>query len=227
MVNKAVILAAGSGTRMQENIEKYITDDEELMAVRKGEKMATRFKKFPFLDYQILNLVQTGLKKINLVLKHDDVFFTEYYDRFGNRLFPEVEISYSFQKIPDGTAHAVLAAQDFIDGDKCIVLNGDNNYSTESLGMLIEAPDGYSSMIAYDSTGFNPWTRQRLKAFAVVLTSEGKLKKIVEKASNPEHYMTHDLLYTENNLRVQVSDRILFSMNLWCFTPHIWMPGSW
>ena len=76
-------------------------------------------------------------------------------------------------------------------------------------------------MIAYDSTGFNPWTRQRLKAFAVVLTSEGKLKKIVEKASNPEHYLTHDLLYTERNLRVQVSNRILFSMNLWCFTPDI------
>ena len=53
MVNKAVILAAGSASRMQENIEKYITDDEELSAVKKGEKMAARFRKFPFLDYQI------------------------------------------------------------------------------------------------------------------------------------------------------------------------------
>jgi len=53
---------------MQQNIEKYIIDKEELSAVRKGEKMAARFKKHPFLDYQILNLIQSGLEDINIVI---------------------------------------------------------------------------------------------------------------------------------------------------------------
>jgi dTDP-glucose pyrophosphorylase len=221
MVSKAVILAAGSASRMQQNIEKYIIDKEELSAVRKGEKMAARFKKHPFLDYQILNLIQSGLKDITIVLKPDDVFFTKYYETHGKRLFPEAEISFSFQEIPDGTAHAVLAAEKFIHNDRCIVLNGDNNYSSESIKMLMKAPQQYSAMIAYDYEGFNRWTRQRLKAFAVIITSRGKLREIIEKARYPEQYIIRDHLYTKNNKRIEISERTLFSMNLWCFNPEI------
>ncbi len=221
MVSKAVILAAGSASRMQQNIERYIIDKEELSAVRKGEKMAARFKAHPFLDYQILNLIQSGLKDINIVLKPDDVFFTKYYETHGKCLFPEAKISFSFQEIPDGTAHAVLAAEKFIRNDRCIVLNGDNNYSSESIKMLIEAPEQYSAMVAYDYEGFNQWTRQRFNAFAVIITSRGKLREIIEKALYPEQHITSDHLYTKNNKRIEKSKRMLFSMNLWCFNPVI------
>lgn len=221
MVSKAVILAAGSASRMQQNIERYIIDKEELSAVRKGEKMAARFKKHPFLDYQILNLIKSGLKDINIILKPDDVFFTKYYETYGKRLFPEAVISFSFQEIPDGTAHAVLAAEKFICNDRCILLNGDNNYSSESIQMLMKTPTQYSAMIAYDYRGFNRWTRQRLKSFAVIITQDGKLREIIEKAPDPEQYITHDHLYTQNNKRIEISERMLFSMNLWCFSSDI------
>jgi dTDP-glucose pyrophosphorylase len=221
MVNNAVILAAGSASRMQENLLKYVSDDGERAAIRKGEKMAARFRKFPFLDYQIVSLIQAGLSRINIVLKPDDVYFTGHYTKYGKTLFPEVEISFSYQEVTDGTAHAVLAAGKFVGDERCIVINGDNNYSAESVGMLLFTPPEYSSLAAFDTEGFNKWTRRRVRGFAVVITEDGKLKNIVEKSPNPQDHVSRDRLYTKGNGRVEVNGRVLISMNLWCFCPDI------
>lgn len=221
MVRKAVILAAGSASRMQENLERFISDEKELLAVQKGEKMAARFARFPFLDYQILNLIHAGLKSINLVLRRDDSFFIDHYEKNGKRIFPEVEISYSFQDQPDGTAHAVAVAERFVKKDRFLVLNGDNNYSTDSIQMLVDSPEERSSMVAYDVRGFNRWTRKKLKSFAVLITSGGTLKKIVEKPQNPKQFKTTDSLYSERNRRISVKNLLLVSMNLWCLQPEV------
>lgn len=221
MVSKAVILAAGSASRMQKNLEKYISNADELSAVKKGEKMAARFGNFPFLDYQILNLVNAGLKKVSLVLKPEDTFFTSHYDMHGILLFPEINITYSFQDVPDGTAHAVLTAGRFVEEDRFFVLNGDNNYSVESIKMLLNTPENCSSMVAFDTSGFSERVREKLQTYAVVEVSNGKLSKIIEKSQDPENHQTRDMLFTVENRRVRVVDRILTSMNLWCFTPQM------
>jgi len=221
LIKKAVILAAGSGTRMQKGIERYISDPGELSAIKKGEKMAVRFSRFPFLDYQILNLIRVGLKEINLVLKPEDTFFTYHYSSRGKVLFPECEISFSFQPVPDGTAHAVLCAREFVGDERFLVLNGDNNYPSEPLKMLITSPSSYTSMVAFDRDGFNPWVKERLRSFAVIKTCDGKLKEIVEKSPDPETFLTSDFLYIENLKRVEVKNKILLSMNLWCFNSDI------
>lgn len=221
MIEKAVILAAGSATRMQPQIERYVRDKDELAAIRKGEKMAARFGKFPFLDYQLLNLVRSGLKKINLVLKPEDDFFRKHYDMKGRIIFPEVEISYSFQEVADGTAHALYAARAFIEKDRFLLLNGDNNYSKNAIRMLMDSPEGVSALVAYDVDGFNRWTKERLGTFAVIRVSGGRLVEIVEKPENPLDYKTSDYLYTLGNGKVEVWERVLTSMNLWCFTMDI------
>ena len=219
MIGKAVILAAGSASRMQENVERYVSNREELSAVKKGEKMAVNFSNFPFLDFQILNLIHSGLKDINIVLRPDDTFFTGHYNKNGKTLFPEVSISYSFQKIPDGTAHAVLAAEKFVYGERFIVLNGDNNYSVGLIQKLLNSKEKYSSMVAFDTKGFSEATGEKLRSFAVLRTHNGKLKEIVEKAQNPEKFINCDLLYVTNTERVRIDNRILTNMNLWCFAP--------
>ena len=221
MIEKAVILAAGSATRMQPQIEHYVKNEDELAAIRKGEKMAARFSKFPFLDYQLLNLVRSGLKKVNIVLKPEDDFFRKHYDMKGRVLFPEVEISYSFQEVADGTAHALYAAREFVGNERFLLLNGDNNYSANAIKMLMESPDGVSALVAYDIDGFNRWTKERLGTFAVIRVSGGRLIEIIEKPENPLEYRTSDFLYILGNGEVEVSEKVLTSMNLWCFTPDI------
>lgn len=217
MVKKAVILAAGSASRMQKGIERYVKNREELSAIRKGEKMAVRFSKNPFLDYQILNLIEAGVKSITIVLSPEDTFFKDHYSKQGGILFPEADITFSFQSIPDGTAHAVLAAEKFVGGEMFLVLNGDNNYPSDSVKMLVDSPLDYAAMVAFDIDGFNEWTRSRLKVFAMIKTEDGKLTEIIEKPDNPMAYSTDDLLYSENNRRVTVTNKNLTSMNLWRF----------
>ena len=221
MVEKAVILAAGSASRMQRNLERYVRDREELDAIRTGEKMAARFGKIPFLDYQILNLIKAGLTKINIVLKPEDRFFKDHYTDRGGMLFPEASISFSFQKVPEGTAHAVLAARDFVADSRFIVLNGDNNYPVRAVRMLLNAPDEHVAMVAFDVDGFNEETRKRLKSFALIRTRHGKLVDIIEKPDDPYRYRTSDLLFSDDNKRVKVENRRLLSMNLWCFDHNI------
>ncbi|MFW6139348.1 MAG: sugar phosphate nucleotidyltransferase [Spirochaetota bacterium] len=221
MVRKAVILAAGSATRMQEGVESYISNPEELSAIRKGEKMAARFGRFPFLDYQVLRLIKVGVKQINLVLKPEDNFFTGHYHSHGRLLFPEAEISFSFQRVSDGTAHAVLCAGDFVGKERFLVLNGDNHYPRGPLEMFLQSPEQHFSMVGFDAQGFNPWVKQRLHSFAVIKSSGGKLQHIVEKSENPQTYVTTDLLHSGNQGRVEINNRLLVSMNLWCFNPDI------
>jgi len=221
LVKRAVILAAGSASRMQKGIEKYIKDPEELAAIRKGEKMAARFSRFPFLDYQILSLAINGLKEINIVLNPKDTFFKTHYTTMGKKLFPEVEISFSYQEIPDGTAHALLCAKDFIGGERFLALNGDNYYPDSSIRMLINSPEKLSAMVGYDRECFNPWVRDRVKSYAVIKTRDGKLDEIVEKSDNPEVFRVNDILIDKNEKPVKIEDKILVSMSIWCFTPEI------
>jgi dTDP-glucose pyrophosphorylase len=217
MIRKAVILAAGSASRMQEQLEQYVQKEDELDAIRMGEKMAARFKKIPFLDYQLLNLIEAGISEINIVLRPDDTFFTHHYTENGKILFPEAEISFSFQEVADGTAHAVLASAAFAGKDRFLVLNGDNHYPFESLAMLMNSPEYSLAMVAYDTAGFSTWTRKRLEAFAVIHTENGLLKRIVEKPQNPSEHVTDDHLYASGNRRVRIKAKNLASMNLWCF----------
>jgi dTDP-glucose pyrophosphorylase len=83
--------------------------------------------------------------------------------------------------------------------------------------MLLNAPADSLAMVAFDTDGFSRWTKKRLGAFAVVHTENGSLKQIIEKPSNPEKYLTDDILYTNENRRVQIEGKNLTSMNLWCF----------
>ena len=219
--NRAVILAAGSASRMQDGIERYVSNGEELQAIRKGEKMAARFGKFPFLDYQILNLVESGIGEINIVLKPDDHFFQERYTTFGDNLFPEAEISFSFQEVADGTAHALLTAAAFIGEHPFLLLNGDNLYSREAVTMLMETSCGQSGVVAFDIEGFNEWTRKRIESYAVIETYKGQLTRIVEKADEPERFRVNDVLHTGSGQEIEVEGRVLTSMNLWSFTPEI------
>jgi len=221
MIKKAVILAAGSASRMQENIEKYIKDENEINAVRKGEKMAVRFGRFPFLDYQLLNLLHANIEKVNIVLKPDDDYFIDHYKKIGKKVFPELDISFSYQMIPDGTAHAVLAAKDFINNDRFIVLNGDNNYSINNLSLMVNTPEKISSLVAFDFEGFNQWIKDRLKSFAILDVKDGELQNIIEKPDDPRKYITTSYIYTKENKKIFIKDKKLISMNLWCFTSKI------
>ncbi|MBI2029073.1 NTP transferase domain-containing protein [Candidatus Gottesmanbacteria bacterium] len=92
---KALILAAGFGTRLQE----VIHDRPKVMAPVNGK---------PFLEYLLLILRKHSINKVVIATGYLGGFIKEY---FGNGSFLGIDISYSHQRRPVGTGGAVALAE--------------------------------------------------------------------------------------------------------------------
>lgn len=117
---KAVILAGGFGTRLKE----VVYDVPKPMALVAGK---------PFLEHQIRFLRDNGITDIILAVYYMSDKIKSY---FGDGTKFKVNITYSEEEIPLGTAGAVKKAQKYID-DTFLVLNGDS-YSQINLAEFLE-----------------------------------------------------------------------------------------
>lgn len=107
---EAIILAGGMGTRLR----SVVADRPKPLAVVAGR---------PFLDWLILSLRVFGVRDIVLSTGYQGGLIERIYgdgDGFG------VQLRYSHETEPLGTAGAVRLAMSHIDGDAFFVLNGDS-----------------------------------------------------------------------------------------------------
>lgn len=116
---KALILAGGFGTRLKD----VLKDVPKPMAPVMGK---------PFLEYQIRLLREQGINEIILGVYHMSDQIKSY---FGNGKRFAVEITYSEENTPLGTAGAIKNAQKYLD-DTFIVLNGDSYSPVDIKEML-------------------------------------------------------------------------------------------
>jgi len=106
---KAIILAGGFGTRLKE----VVSDMPKPMALIAGK---------PFLEHQIHSLKEQNVNEIILAVHYMSDKIKSYFGtghRFG------VDITYSEEEVPLGTAGAIKKAEKYID-DTFLVLNGDS-----------------------------------------------------------------------------------------------------
>ncbi|MDP9291585.1 MAG: nucleotidyltransferase family protein [Verrucomicrobiota bacterium] len=124
MVKKAVLLAAGRGTRMRE-----LTDDlpKPMIAVR-GK---------PILSHIIEGLTAAGIERVLIVVGYRADVVRDF---FGNGSQFGIEIEYVTQVVQDGTGRVVELGRDFCAGDPFILSYGDilvdprNYHSLAQLG---------------------------------------------------------------------------------------------
>ncbi|MDZ7737600.1 MAG: nucleotidyltransferase family protein [Bacteroidales bacterium] len=113
MVNEAIILAGGLGTRLRGTIR----DIPKAMAPVKGK---------PFIEYLLTYLDLSGINRVILSTGHLSSVINEHLgENFGN-----IHISYSEEKKPLGTGGAIALAAPMIKEDKFFVLNGDTLFKT-------------------------------------------------------------------------------------------------
>src|SRR3989344_7032470 len=103
---KAIILAGGFGTRLKSVAE----DVPKPMVLIAGQ---------PFLEHQIRFLKEFGIRDIIIAVHHMADKIKSY---FGNGLRWDVNITYSQEEIPLGTAGAIKNAEKYI-GNTFLVLN--------------------------------------------------------------------------------------------------------
>ncbi len=110
MIKKAVILAAGKGTRLT---PLTLAIPKEM--IRVGTK--------PVIEHAINVLKAGGIREILVVVGRKKEAILDYLGS-GERL--GVDISYKIQEELKGTAHAVYQGKDFIGNEDFVVIYGDN-----------------------------------------------------------------------------------------------------
>jgi dTDP-glucose pyrophosphorylase len=205
LANKIVILAAGRGTRMRQSDPHAQLSQEQNAAAALGVKALIPIER-PFLDYVLDRIADAGFRQVCLVIGPDHHELREYYSQLNTQ---RLAIQFATQREPLGTAHAVLAASDFVGAEPFVVLNSDNYYPTEALTALRQA-SGYA-MVGYDRDALianGNISADRVARFAIVETDgQSNLRNIIEKP-NPAYV-------------AQLSPPILVSMNCWRFEPTV------
>ena len=202
---KAVVMARGLGSRMKRDADASLTPDQAAAAAS-GAKAMMPLGGRPFLDHSLSRLADAGLTEICLVIGPEHRGVRDYYDSLD---LERIEIFYTVQAEPLGTADAVAAADWFAGDDQVVVINGDNLYPTAGLAALARS-DG-SATIGFTPGGLvanSNIPADRMAAFAALTTdATGALVDIVEKPT-PEQVAA-------------LGDDRLISMNCWLFTPAV------
>lgn len=159
---KAVILAAGEGTRL-----RPFTVSEPKVMIPVANK--------PIMEYVIDSLVDSGITDIIMVVGYKK---EKILTHFGTGEDFGADIEYVTQNKQLGTAHALAHAESKIDDD-FLVLPGDNVVSKETIACLLEEPSKYSVLITESDTP---------SKYGVVSLSNGLVKDIEEK---PEKSLSH------------------------------------
>jgi dTDP-glucose pyrophosphorylase len=206
-MEKAVILARGLGTRMKDSDFNARISSEQDSAANTGIKAMIPIGR-PFLDHVINALADAGFRKICLVIGPGPEFdpVRDYYSSIRTE---RVSIVYAIQDEPKGTADAVAAAFEFAENDAFAVINSDNYYPSEALGMLGKIDS--CGTIAFERNAlvrFSNIPFERISKYALLEPDDDFfLKRIVEKPSEKSILSTAGEIY--------------ISMNCWRFSRSI------
>ncbi len=193
---KGIILAGGSGTRLYPITEGI---SKQLMPI---------YDK-PMIFYPISVLMLADIRDILIITTPDDQ--SSFQKLLGDGSQFGVNLSYATQSKPRGLADAFIVGEEFLNGEACAMVLGDNIFYGNGLTKLLvnartNAEDGFAT-----NFGFQVHDPERFGIMEV--DHDGNILSIEEKPSVPKSNFAVTGLYfypagvSELAKQVQPSDR--------------------
>ncbi len=166
-MQKGIILAGGSGTRLSP------------MTLAASKQLLPVYDK-PMVYYPLSVLMLAGIRDILVISTPDDL--PQFRRLLGDGTRLGVRFTYAEQKRPEGLAQAFLIGRDWLAGEPCALVLGDNLIFADHLSVLLRdaaaRPRG-ATVFAYQ-------VRDPERYGVVSMAADGRAVEIVEKPAAPQ-----------------------------------------
>ena len=182
MIEKGIILAGGSGTRLY-----------PLTHVISKQLMPLYDK--PMIYYPLSTLMLAGIRDILIITTPEDQHLFKALFKNGNQW--GIRISYEEQPSPGGLAQAFIIGRKFVGKDGVCLILGDNVFYGDSLVGLMERARKRKK----GATVFGYWVKDPQNYGVAEFNSNGNVIKLVEKPKKPKsNYAITGLYFYDNQV---------------------------
>lgn len=163
---KGIILAGGSGTRLRP------------MTSVVSKQLLPIYDK-PMIYYPISTLMLGGIRDIAIITTPEEK--SRYQELLQHFSQLGVTLTFIVQEQPDGLAHALILAADFIAGEGCVLILGDNVFFGHDLSSLLK--EAIKSNVGATIFGYR--VSDPCRYGVVEFDEENKVIDLVEKPDKP------------------------------------------
>lgn len=186
MINKGIILAGGSGSRLY-----------PLTQVVSKQLMPLYDK--PMIYYPLSTLMLAGITDILVITTPADQPLFQALLKDGSQW--GIRIRYAGQPKPEGLAQAFIIGREFIGNDGCSLILGDNVFYGQGLGpLMLEARQRKEG-----ATVFGYWVKDPQNYGIADFDAAGKVIHLEEKPRQPKSNYAITGLYFYDNSVVEIA----------------------